>query len=62
MAGELDPVARLTAYAVRAGLLDVDALEALAAGVRAEVDAALELALSYPAPGPDEVFRHVFAD
>jgi pyruvate dehydrogenase E1 component alpha subunit len=61
-ASELDPVARLAAYAVAGGLLDRDAIDAQATQVRAEVDAALELALSYPAPGPEELFRHVFAD
>lgn len=61
-AGERDPVARLVAYAVGAGLVSDDAVEALAAEARREVDAALEQALSYPTPGPGEVFRHVFAE
>jgi pyruvate dehydrogenase E1 component alpha subunit len=62
VAGERDPVARLTAYALRVGLVNAEDLEALAAETRAEVDAALERALAYPAPGPDAVYRHVFAD
>jgi TPP-dependent pyruvate/acetoin dehydrogenase alpha subunit len=61
-AEELDPVVRVAAYAEAGGLLDQSALEALALEVRAEVEAALDLALTYPAPGPEEVFRHVFAD
>ncbi len=57
-----DPVARLSAYALQAGLVNQDALDAHEIEVRAEIDAALERALSYPAPGPDEIFRHVFGD
>lgn len=57
-----DPVARLSAYAVRIGLVDTDSVRVLEAEVRAEVDAALALALSYPAPGPEEALRHIFAD
>lgn len=60
-ASELDPVARLVAYATSTGLLDSDAIAAQGAEVRAEVDAALERALSHPAPGPEEIFRHIFA-
>lgn len=61
-ASEHDPVARLSAYAVKAGLVDQDTLGAQETEVRAEVDAALDLALSYPTPGPEENFRHIFAD
>jgi pyruvate dehydrogenase E1 component alpha subunit len=61
-AGRQDPVARLAAYAVRTGLVDTEGIEALTGEVRAEVDAALERALAYPTPGPEEVFRHVVAD
>lgn len=61
-ASKYDPVIRLSAYAVSAGLVDRDALGAQEEEVRAEVDAALDRALSYPAPGPEEAFRHIFAD
>jgi pyruvate dehydrogenase E1 component alpha subunit len=61
-AGEHDPVARLVAYATGAGIMRPDAIEVVEAEVRAEVEAALDHALSYPAPGPEEIFRHVFAD
>ena len=61
-ASGLDPVARLSAYAVSAGLLDRNAISAQETDVRTEVDAALDLALTYPAPGPEEAFRHIFAD
>lgn len=61
-ARERDPVARLSAYAVSAGLVDQSALAAQQAEVRAEVDAALERALTFPAAGPEEVRRHIFAD
>ena len=61
-AGELDPVARLSTYAVTAGLLDRDAIARQQTEVRAEVEAALALALSYPAPGPEEALRHVVAE
>jgi pyruvate dehydrogenase E1 component alpha subunit len=60
-AAERDPVARLAAYAVRAGLVD-GGIDGLAAEARAEVDAALERALAYPAPSPEDVLRHVLAD
>lgn len=55
-----DPVTRLSAYAVSSGLLDQASVEAQRHEVRAEVDAALELALSYPTARPEDVFRHVF--
>ncbi|WP_165763440.1 MULTISPECIES: thiamine pyrophosphate-dependent enzyme [unclassified Nocardioides] len=61
-AGQNDPVARLVAYATGAGVMRPDAIEAVEAEVRAEVEAALDRALSHPAPGPEEIFRHVFAD
>ena len=61
-ASERDPVARVLAYAVGAGLVDQNAIGAQEAEVRAEVDAALDRALSYPTPGPEEAFRHIFAD
>jgi pyruvate dehydrogenase E1 component alpha subunit len=61
-AGELDPVARVVAYAESHGVMDAVALDALAHEVRGEVETALERALSYPPPGPNDVFRHVSAD
>lgn len=61
-AGKHDAVARLAAYVVATGLLDQQALDAQQVEVRAEVDAALARAMSYPAPGPEEAFRHIFAE
>jgi pyruvate dehydrogenase E1 component alpha subunit len=61
-AGERDPVTRLVAYAVGAGLMEEASLHTLATEARAEVDAALQLALTYPTPTAAEVHRHVFAD
>lgn len=61
-ASERDPVARLLTYAVNAGVVDRNAIRAQEAEVRAAVDAALDRALSYPAPAPAEAFRHIFAD
>ena len=61
-AEELDPVARLAAYAEDQGFVDAAALEALAVQARAEVASALDRALSYPVPGPEQVHRHVFAE
>lgn len=60
-AGQRDPIDRLVAYVDRAGLLDAAAVDALRAEVRVEVETALDRALSYDAPGPGEVFRHVTA-
>ena len=58
-AARRDPVDRLVVYALRHGLVDRDGLQDLDADVRAEVDAALEVALAAPRPGPDDVLRHV---
>jgi pyruvate dehydrogenase E1 component alpha subunit len=58
-AEELEPVARVVAYAEAQGLVDAAAVEAQMLEARAEVATALERALSYPTPGPDDVFRHV---
>lgn len=57
-----DPVKRLAAYAVAAGLVKPATIDAWTSEVQAEVEAALDRALSYPAPDADEVFRHIFAD
>lgn len=57
-----DPVARLSAYAVSAGIVDRDAIARQMAEVRAQVEDALDRALTYERPGPEEVFRHIFAD
>jgi pyruvate dehydrogenase E1 component alpha subunit len=61
-ASRYDPIARLSAYAVSAGIVDRNMLAALVGEVTAEVDAALGRALAYPAPAPEEASRHVFAD
>lgn len=61
-ASERDPIGRLSAYALSAGLVDQDAIDAQQTEARAEVDAALERALRYPVPGPEEALRHIFAD
>jgi pyruvate dehydrogenase E1 component alpha subunit len=61
-ANQQDPVVRLSAYVVSAGLLDRDTLAAQENEARAEVDAALDRAMAYPAPGREEAFRHIFAD
>jgi pyruvate dehydrogenase E1 component alpha subunit len=61
-ASERDPVTRLTTYAVTAGVMDRNAVDAQEAEVRVEVDAALERAMSYPVPAPEAAFRHIFAD
>lgn len=58
----LDAVARVAAYAEARGLVDDDGLETQIAEARAAVDAALERALAYPTPAPEEVHRHVFAE
>lgn len=61
-ASRYDPIVRLSAYALSAGLMDRNMLPALIDEVTAEVDAALDRALTYPAPAPEEASRHVFAD
>jgi pyruvate dehydrogenase E1 component alpha subunit len=57
-----DPVDRLVSYAVSAGLVNPDQVDAMVLEVRAEIEAALDRALAYSTPGPEEVFRHIFAD
>jgi len=61
-AEERDPVARLAAYAIRHGLIDAHGLETIGTEMHSTVDAALELAMTYPSPGPDDLLKHVFAD
>lgn len=61
-AADRDPVVRLIAYAERAGIVTAGEVEEMRAAVGAEVETALGRALSYPTPGPEDVYRHVFAD
>jgi pyruvate dehydrogenase E1 component alpha subunit len=61
-ASENDPISRVSAYAVSAGLLDRNALADQVEEVRAEVEATLDRAASYPSPDPEETLRHIFAD
>lgn len=61
-ARQRDPVARLVAYATSAHLIEHDRIDDQEAELRAEVDSALDRALSYPPPGPEDVFRHIFAE
>jgi pyruvate dehydrogenase E1 component alpha subunit len=57
----LDPVARLVAYVTDIGLVEQATVDCWEAEVRAQVDASLERALDLPPPGPQELYRHVFA-
>jgi pyruvate dehydrogenase E1 component alpha subunit len=44
------------------GLWSEDRDKAIRASVRAEIDAALEKAATFPPPVPSDLFEHVYAD
>jgi len=56
-----DPIVRLTAAVLERGLLDQPGLERLRAGVRADLDAAIEFAERSPYPDPADLMADMFA-
>lgn len=56
-----DPIQRLAGALLEAGALDQAALEALDAGVRAEIDAAVAFAVRSPLAAPEELLEDVYA-
>jgi pyruvate dehydrogenase E1 component alpha subunit/2-oxoisovalerate dehydrogenase E1 component alpha subunit len=60
--GEADPLARLRRVLLREGLADAAALDALAAGTRAALDAAVAEASAAPPLARSTIFDDVYAD
>jgi len=58
----LDPIARLRAYLVGAGLLAPGVEQKMQVEIDAEVEAALALAESHAGARPEQIFDHVYAD
>ena len=57
-----DPIVRLRRYLTARGLVDEASEAALVAELKAQVDAAVVAAEAAPAPGPEAIFDHVYAD
>ncbi|HUX68800.1 MAG TPA: dehydrogenase E1 component subunit alpha/beta [Terriglobales bacterium] len=56
-----DPIARLRAHILQSQMISVAQLEALEAGVEAEVVEASDTALAAPIPGPDTIYNFVYS-
>lgn len=59
---EKDPIARLERYLEEAGLLDAQSKEQLEAGIKAEIDEAVEYAENAPQADPGAALRGVYAE
>jgi pyruvate dehydrogenase E1 component alpha subunit len=57
-----DPIERVEAYLRGAGALDDEETARIQERCTAEVDRALGVALATPAPGPESLFDHVYAE
>jgi TPP-dependent pyruvate/acetoin dehydrogenase alpha subunit len=57
-----DPIERVIKHLTRRGLWSDERDRETRASVRAEIDAALESAASFPPAEPSQVFEHVYAD
>jgi pyruvate dehydrogenase E1 component alpha subunit len=57
-----DPIDRVIKHLTQRGLWSEDRDKAIRATVRAEIDAALEKAATFPPPVPSDLFEHVYAD
>jgi TPP-dependent pyruvate/acetoin dehydrogenase alpha subunit len=57
-----DPIDRVIKHLTQRGLWSEDRDKAIRASVRAEIDAALEKAATFPPPVPSDLFEHVYAD
>jgi pyruvate dehydrogenase E1 component alpha subunit len=56
-----DPVPRFRARLVTDGTLSAEEADRIAAGVRQEMQAAVEFGLDSPYPEPEEALKHVYA-
>ena len=61
-AKENDPVPKLRARLIAAGIASEDAIVSIEAAIEAEIDAAVDAAMSAPFPGLEELKRDVFAE
>src|SRR5579875_1929605 len=59
---ERDPITRLRAYLDREGLWDAAKQEGLEEETRERVARAVTIALNEPAPSPEEMFDHIYAE
>jgi 2-oxoisovalerate dehydrogenase E1 component alpha subunit len=59
---EKDPLVRFERYLEEAGLLDAEGKEELEAGIKAEIDEAVEYADAAPQADPESVLRGVYAE
>jgi pyruvate dehydrogenase E1 component alpha subunit len=57
-----DPIDRVIKHLTQRGLWSEERDKEIRASVRAEIDAALEKAATFPAPVPSDLFEHVYAD
>src|SRR5258708_14826742 len=57
-----DPIERVIKHLTRRGLWSEEHYQETRASVRAEIDAALERAATYPPAAPSQVFEHVYAE
>ncbi len=61
-ASRRDPIDRVVRYLTQQGLWDEKRDKETRAGVRAEVDAALEKAAAFPVVTPNQLFDHIYAE
>jgi len=61
-ASRRDPIDRVVRYLTQRGLWDEKRDKETRAGVRAEVDAALEKAVAFPVVTPNQLFDHIYAE
>jgi len=57
-----DPIDRMIKHLTQRGLWSNERDEEIRASVRAEIDAALEKAATFPSPTPSDLFEHVYAE
>jgi len=57
-----DPIDRMIKHLVQRGLWSNERDKEIRASVRAEIDAALEKAATFPSPTPSDLFEHVYAE
>jgi pyruvate dehydrogenase E1 component alpha subunit len=57
-----DPIDRVIKHLTRRGLWSEERDRETRASVRAEIDAALESAATFPSPKPSHLFEHVYAE
>jgi TPP-dependent pyruvate/acetoin dehydrogenase alpha subunit len=61
-ASKADPIVRVQRYLTARGRWNTELAEQWANEIEAEIRAAMERAATYPAPRPEDVFDHVYAN